>query len=186
MLDLSNDSLRPLVEQIGRFGESFWDCLAAEVFHLRPPRTDPTIKVPLEGERRILFELARMSELCLRRRDEDYLDHECMSAGERAIQILGEYGLVDEDGRGGSWSTEGKRLLKSSIWPQMSGSPIIREPSESERRILFALALMFSQYNIPTKQNIIKILSEYGLMDGNELGSSWSTEGRELLDSNLF
>jgi len=39
------------------------------------------------------------------------LDHLCMSAGERAVEILARYGLVKPDLRGGTWTPAGKALL---------------------------------------------------------------------------
>ena len=42
----------------------------------------------------------------------DYLDHECMSAGEEAVAVLADYGLVEVTSvRGGNWTEAGKALL---------------------------------------------------------------------------
>lgn len=41
------------------------------------------------------------------------LDHMCMSAGERAMTILAEYGLVTDDTRHGRWTEAGERFLDS-------------------------------------------------------------------------
>jgi hypothetical protein len=39
------------------------------------------------------------------------LDHECMNAGEEAVALLAEYGLLELNGRGGEWTEKGKSLL---------------------------------------------------------------------------
>ena len=67
-----------------------------------------------DAERRLLIALAWMCEQYLSERDTDYLDHKCMSAGEDAVKILAQYGLVEPDGRGGCWTEAGKALLAST------------------------------------------------------------------------
>jgi hypothetical protein len=62
-------------------------------------------------EQRLLRALALMSQQYISRNDA--LDHECISAGEDAIELLAEYGLVSPEGRGGVWTEEGRRLLAS-------------------------------------------------------------------------
>jgi hypothetical protein len=47
----------------------------------------------------------------------DWLDHQCMSAGEDAVELLIHYGLVEPwpDGRrGGLWTEAGKALLAAA------------------------------------------------------------------------
>lgn len=39
------------------------------------------------------------------------LDHLCMSAGERAVELLARYGLVTPGARGGTWTPTGKAFL---------------------------------------------------------------------------
>jgi hypothetical protein len=41
------------------------------------------------------------------------LDHMCMSAGEQAMKILAEYGLVTDDTRHGRWTEAGQLFLDS-------------------------------------------------------------------------
>lgn len=41
------------------------------------------------------------------------LDHIYMSAGEHAVDLLAEYGLVEIDPGGGEWTEAGHALLKS-------------------------------------------------------------------------
>lgn len=65
-----------------------------------------------ENERRLLHSLASMCEQYLRTPEGD-LDHLAMSAGEEAVQLLDEYGLIEPSGRGGRWSDAGKAVLNS-------------------------------------------------------------------------
>ena len=69
------------------------------------PRTDP--------ERQLLVALAWMCEQYLKD-DEHGLDHMCMSAGERAVERLVQYGLVEPHGRGGVWTEAGLAILESN------------------------------------------------------------------------
>lgn len=39
------------------------------------------------------------------------IDHECMGAGEDAVELLVEHGLIAPSGRGGTWTEAGKALL---------------------------------------------------------------------------
>jgi len=43
-----------------------------------------------------------------------WLDHMCMSAGERAVEQLVKYGLVEPSGRGGAWTQAGIDLLNTT------------------------------------------------------------------------
>ena len=69
-----------------------------------------------EMEKRLLVALAWMCQQylsCDIPGVSDYLDHECMGAGEGAVALLAEYGLVDSDPRGGTWTEAGNKLLDS-------------------------------------------------------------------------
>ena len=73
---------------------------------------------PTETEREMLVTLAWMCEQYL---DENgSLDHKCMSAGERALELLLRYDLVDGRGRGAQWTEAGRRLMNGG-W--MSDDP---------------------------------------------------------------
>ena len=43
--------------------------------------------------------------------DDETLDHECLSAGEEAVELLARYGMIERAGRGGRWTEAGKALL---------------------------------------------------------------------------
>ena len=40
------------------------------------------------------------------------VDHECISAGEEAVEQLVKYGMVEPSGRGGRWTEAGQALLR--------------------------------------------------------------------------
>jgi hypothetical protein len=42
----------------------------------------------------------------------DWVDHECISAGEEAIQLLIKYGMIEALGRGGRWTQAGMALMR--------------------------------------------------------------------------
>jgi hypothetical protein len=65
-----------------------------------------------DAEKRLLKSLAVMCEQYLTSKDGD-LDHLYMSAGEHAVDLLIQYGLVDPGGRGGTWTDAGRVLLDS-------------------------------------------------------------------------
>lgn len=65
-----------------------------------------------EAENRLLVALAWMCEQYLN--DGNGLDHMCISAGERAVELLVQYGLVKPEGRGGTWTESGEALLNSN------------------------------------------------------------------------
>jgi hypothetical protein len=69
--------------------------------------------VPTNAELELLTALAWMCEQYLNVGD-DGLDHKCMSAGERAIKLLHQYGLVDCNDRGAGWTDAGETLLAQS------------------------------------------------------------------------
>lgn len=89
-----------------------------------------------------------------------WLDHECMSAGEHAVEALSNYGLVEADGRGGVWTTKAllldrlddiERSNMDEIRSQFSQSPAgepIKMPDGSSPLSpdlnIFALRLWFT------------------------------------------
>ena len=65
-----------------------------------------------ENEERMLAAIAHM---CGQYMEEDgVVDHMWMGAGERATAILVEYGLLEMEGRGGTWTEAGKAFLASN------------------------------------------------------------------------
>jgi len=62
-----------------------------------------------EAEMKLLTSLAWMCEQYISK--DGVLDHQCMCAGEDAVALLVQYDLVKPDGRGGSWTEAGRRLL---------------------------------------------------------------------------
>ena len=69
-----------------------------------------------EQDERLLHALAWMCEQYIGGRHTDSLDHECLSAGEDAVAILAEYGLVEVTSiRGGIWTEAGKALLNRTV-----------------------------------------------------------------------
>jgi len=64
-----------------------------------------------DAERRLLVVLAFMSEQYLSK--DGALRHSFMSAGEEAIELLVEYGLVSPEPGGGRWNDAGRDLLNS-------------------------------------------------------------------------
>jgi hypothetical protein len=65
-----------------------------------------------EQEDRLLGALAWMVSQYLTV-ENNGLDHMCMSAGEQAMKILAEYGLVTDDTRHGRWTEAGQLFLDS-------------------------------------------------------------------------
>jgi len=63
-----------------------------------------------EAEKRLLEALAWMCEQYLRNGND--LDHLCVRAGERAVELLVEYELVKPGPRGGTWTEAGGDLLQ--------------------------------------------------------------------------
>ncbi|MBS0297267.1 MAG: hypothetical protein JSR45_13235 [Proteobacteria bacterium] len=69
-----------------------------------------------DTERRLLRALALMCEQYIGSGNADWLDHQCISAGEDAVELLIDYGFVEPwpDGRrGGLWTESGKAFLAS-------------------------------------------------------------------------
>lgn len=65
-----------------------------------------------EKEKRLLKVLVGMTEQYLRTK-EGRLDHQRMNAGEDAIELLAEYGLVLNEGRNSRWTDAGWQLYMS-------------------------------------------------------------------------
>ena len=65
-----------------------------------------------ESEARLVAALARMCEQYIS--DDGMLDHQCMSAGEGAVALLIQYGLVEPGPRGGTWTAAGRAILDSN------------------------------------------------------------------------
>jgi hypothetical protein len=69
-----------------------------------------------EEEQRLLRSLASMCRQYLQVSDSDLLNHDCMCAGQDAIEILADYGLVELGmARSGTWTEAGKAFLSSSF-----------------------------------------------------------------------
>ena len=66
-----------------------------------------------EQEQRLLAALASMVDQYLRV-ENNGLDHIGVSAGESAMTLLAEYGLVTDDTRHARWTDEGERFLSSN------------------------------------------------------------------------
>lgn len=67
-----------------------------------------------ESEKRILKALAGMCCQYIQC-DDGELDHYCMTAGEHAVEVLVEYGLLAPIRRGGTW-TEAGNALNDAHW----------------------------------------------------------------------
>lgn len=65
-----------------------------------------------ERERKTLQSLALMCDQYLRTPEGD-LDHLCMTAGEDAVRLLIQHGLIIPMGRGGHWSEAGLAILNA-------------------------------------------------------------------------
>ena len=66
-----------------------------------------------DAEQQLVVALAWMCEQYLHT-GQNRLDHMFMSAGERAIELLAERGLIEQSGSGGVWTDAGLALLGSS------------------------------------------------------------------------
>jgi hypothetical protein len=67
-------------------------------------------------ERRLLHSLAWMCVQYIGEYDQQTrqylgLDHQCMGAGEEAVDLLVSYGLIEPSGRGGAWTDLGRKFL---------------------------------------------------------------------------
>jgi hypothetical protein len=67
-----------------------------------------------EEERHLLKALAIMCDQYLGDGDGAPMDHQCMRPGERAVELLIQYGLVEPRGRGGTWTEAGIALMNSA------------------------------------------------------------------------
>jgi len=65
-----------------------------------------------DREEQLLSALALMAAQYLEQEDQLHLDHMFMSAGERAVKLLAEYGLAIDDGRNSRWTDAGLTFLK--------------------------------------------------------------------------
>jgi len=63
-----------------------------------------------EPEKRLLVALAWMCQQYLKKGDR--VDHECMGAGQAAVELLIEYGLLTPAPRGGTWTKTGLTFLE--------------------------------------------------------------------------
>lgn len=63
---------------------------------------------------RLLMSLAWMCEQYLGTGKMDFLDHMCMGAGEDAVELLFEHGLVTDCGRGARWTDKGRAMLDAA------------------------------------------------------------------------
>ena len=63
-----------------------------------------------DEERSVLRALALMCAQYIG--EDDWVDHQCMSAGEAAVGILVKYGMIEPSGRGGRWTEAGEALLR--------------------------------------------------------------------------
>jgi hypothetical protein len=66
-----------------------------------------------ESERRLLSALAQVCVRYMLIRDELY--HGFEHAGETAVELLAEYGLVERTPTGGKWTEAGVAFLRSEI-----------------------------------------------------------------------
>ena len=41
----------------------------------------------------------------------DWVDHQCIGAGEEAVDILAKYGFIEPSGRGGRWTETAEALM---------------------------------------------------------------------------
>lgn len=44
--------------------------------------------------------------------EDDWVDHECIGAGEEAVELLVKHGMVVPSGRGGRWTEAGEALMR--------------------------------------------------------------------------
>lgn len=56
--------------------------------------------------------LAALAGMCVQYLEQNgVLDHLCMGAGEEAMEVLAYYGLVEVEGRGGTWTDAGRAFI---------------------------------------------------------------------------
>ncbi len=71
----------------------------------------PLLKPMTLSERKMLHSLAWMVSQYLEN-NEGCIDHLCMSAGEQAVDILFNFGIVSGTSRNEEWTAKGKEFLK--------------------------------------------------------------------------
>ncbi|PTS91027.1 hypothetical protein DBR41_23270 [Pseudomonas sp. HMWF010] len=64
------------------------------------------------ADRELLTALAAMCAQYLE--NDGVLDHQCMSAGEKAVRVLIQHGLVTPSARGGAWTDAGRAVLRDA------------------------------------------------------------------------
>ena len=69
-----------------------------------------------ENEQRLLSALAWMCEQYIGGGRAGSLDHQCITAGENAVAVLADYGLVEVTSvREGKWTDAGQALLNRAV-----------------------------------------------------------------------
>ena len=64
----------------------------------------------IDDERHLLRALALMCAQYIG--EDDWVDHQCMIAGEEAVELLVKYGMIEPSGRGGRWTEAGEALMR--------------------------------------------------------------------------
>jgi hypothetical protein len=44
--------------------------------------------------------------------EDDWVDHECIGAGEEAVRLLVQHRMIEPSGRGGRWTEAGEALMR--------------------------------------------------------------------------
>jgi len=149
-------------------------------------------------EERVLYALASM---CVQYiggyRDRQYLplDPGCIGAGDRAVDVLKDYGLLEPSGRGGTWTERGLALLVGRF-AEVSPKQVIFQNEREEQRALHTLASMCGQYigdytnglylspyhsRTDAAERAISVLVDYGFVEASESGGTWTKRGLALL-----
>ena len=149
-------------------------------------------------EERILYALATMCvEYVGGCRDGQYLplDPGYIGAGDGAVNFLKDYGLVEPNGRGGTW-TERALALLAGRFAEVSPKQVIFQNEREEERALYTLASMCGQYigdytdglylspynpRTEAAERAISVLADYGFLEPNEGGGTWTKRGLALL-----
>jgi hypothetical protein len=77
-----------------------------------------------DHERELLHALASMCRQYLPVLHDGSLDHSFMGAGQLAIDILVEYGLMEPTGRGGTWTETGLAVLRDNFRSNYPPDPV--------------------------------------------------------------
>ncbi|HWK36113.1 MAG TPA: hypothetical protein VNR91_07625 [Sphingomonas sp.] len=64
----------------------------------------------IDDERALLRALALMCAQYIGKGD--WVDHECIGAGEEAVELLVKHGMIEPSGRGGCWTEAGEALMR--------------------------------------------------------------------------